>query len=147
MQDAHETASAAVCLRAWRRPAARIEQGRALTGVAHAAIDLSDGLAHDAWQLAEASAVRLVLDARAVLAAAGEALAAVATTLGRDALDLALHGGEDYALLAASPTPLPGFVRIGTVLEDAAGARLLLETPQGREPLEPRGFDHFSARP
>jgi thiamine-monophosphate kinase len=141
-----EQAGLEACLRAWRRPIARIADGRALVGVAHAAIDVSDGLSHDAWQLAEASDVRLELDARAILASGGDALALAAAALGRDPLELALHGGEDYALLAASPSPLPGFMRIGTVeaADPSGSARLFLTTAHGTAPLAPRGFDHFA---
>jgi thiamine-monophosphate kinase len=134
----------AACLRAWRRPIARIAGGRALAGVAHASIDISDGLAHDAWQLADASGVRLVLDKRAIVEAGGEALVAGAHVTGCDPLELALLGGEDYALLAASPTPLPGFVQIGTVEEHIEGQRVFMKTARGDVPIEPRGFDHFA---
>ncbi len=144
MQHAYmQNTCIAACVDAWRRPVALIAEGRGLSAVAHAAIDISDGLAHDAWQLAEASGVRLVLDAQAILAHVGGDLAEAATLLGREPLDLALHGGEDYALLATSASPLPGFVRIGTIEPHAGGARLLLTTKRGTEPLEPRGFDHF----
>ncbi len=127
----------APALAAWRRPVARIADGRAMAPLAHAAIDVSDGLAIDADRLAEASGVRLVLDAAAI---AGAELRAAADALGASALDLALGGGEDYAVLAASASPLAGFVRIGEVLAADGGPRLLLD---GR-PLEPRGFDHFA---
>ena len=139
-----QDAGAATCVRAWRRPAARIAEGRALAGVAHAAIDISDGLAHDAWQLAEASHVRLVLDLAAVLAAGGEALVAGSALIARDPADFALHGGEDYALLAASATALPGFVEIGIVEAPGGGARVLMKTARGTVPVEPRGFEHFA---
>lgn len=132
------------CLNAWRRPFARIADGRTLAGVAHAAIDISDGLAHDAWQLAEASNVRFVLDRAAVLEAGGEALAAGAHVTGCDPLELALVGGEDYALLAASAAPLPGFLQIGTVEAHVEGPRVFMKTARGAVPLEPRGFDHFA---
>lgn len=105
----------AACVRAWRRPIARIADGKAMVGIAGASIDISDGLAHDAWQLAEASNVRLVLDTVAVLEAGGEELVACAHVAGCDPLELALFGGEDYALLAASSAQLPGFVQIGAV--------------------------------
>lgn len=132
------------CLRAWRTPIARIVEGRALAGVAHAAIDISDGLAHDAWQLADASDVRLVLDMSAVLEAGGEALVSGAAVAGCDPLELALTGGEDYALLAASREPLPGFLQIGTVEAHDGGGRVYIRTARGVVPLEPRGFDHFA---
>jgi thiamine-monophosphate kinase len=145
MQDARmQDADTEACLSAWRRPMARFADGRALVGVAHAAIDISDGLALDAWQLAEASDVRLVLDQAAVLEAGGESLAAVAHITGCDPLELALTGGEDYALLAASPRSLPGFVQIGSVETRDGAGRLFMKTARGTVPLEPRGFDHFA---
>lgn len=140
MQDADTSE----CLLAWRRPVARIAEGRALAGVAHAAIDISDGLAHDAWQLAEASGVRFVLDLASVLAAGGEALVAGAAVAGGDPAEYALYGGEDYALLAASTRELPGFVQIGVVEAHDDGARVLMTTARGTAPVEPRGFDHFA---
>jgi thiamine-monophosphate kinase len=143
MQDARIRA----CVQAWRRPKARIAEGRGLAGVAHAAIDLSDGLAHDAAQLAEASQVRLILDLDAIEEAAGDALVHGAAALGRPSADFALYGGEDYALLAASDTALPGFVQIGSVeaYDDTNdGARVLVRTPRGTTPVDPRGFDHFT---
>ena len=139
------SSGAEACLHAWRRPVARIEDGCALAGVAHAAIDVSDGLAHDAWQLAEASGVRLVLDLAAVLRAGGDALAAGAAALGDDPAEHALHGGEDYALLVASPRALPGFARIGAVEVYDDGARVRMRTTHGTVvDVEPRGFDHFT---
>jgi thiamine-monophosphate kinase len=133
----------ATCLNAWRRPIARIDDGRAMSGIAHAAIDVSDGLAHDAWQLAEASGVRLVLDVAEILEAGGEALFSGAAVVGRDPVHFALHGGEDYALIAASARELPGFVQIGTIEPFVEGARVHVKTARGTMPLEPRGFDHF----
>jgi len=43
----------------------------------------------------------------------------------------ALYGGEDYALLAASTAPLPGFLPIGTVVEHDGGARVRMKTARG----------------
>jgi thiamine-monophosphate kinase len=115
-----------------------------MSGIAHAAIDISDGLAHDAWQLAEASGVRIVLDVAAILEAGGEALMSGAAVVGRDPIEFALHGGEDYAIIAASGRELEGFVQIGTVEPFTGGARLHARTARGTLPLEPRGFDHFA---
>ncbi len=111
-----------------------------MSRVAHAAIDVSDGLARDAGHVAEASAVCIVLDEGPLLAQ--PELVAAASALGVDAIDLALHGGEDYALVAASPAPIAGFRRIGEV---RPGRGLVLRTPAGERPIEPLGFDHFSA--
>jgi thiamine-monophosphate kinase len=70
------------------------------------------------------------------------ALIAAAAALGESALDLALHGGEDYALVAASSDPIDGFRRIGEI---ADGRGVVLRGPGGERPIEPRGFDHFAA--
>jgi thiamine-monophosphate kinase len=135
---------AAACVQAWRRPIARLRDGQELPGRASACIDVSDGLARDAWQLAVASGVMLVLEEAALLAAGGAALSSGARALGLTPLELALVGGEDYALLAASPVPLSGFVRVGRVEEHTGGGRLFTATALGVVPLEPRGFDHFA---
>jgi thiamine-monophosphate kinase len=124
---------------AWRRPRALIEEGRAMAPMAHAAIDVSDGLARDAGHIGEASGVCLVLDEEPLLAQ--PVLAYAAGALGADPLDLALHGGEDYALVAASPEPIAGFRRIGEV---RPGRGLVLRTASGERLIEPLGFDHFA---
>jgi thiamine-monophosphate kinase len=124
---------------AWRRPRALVDAGRAMAGIANASVDVSDGLAGDVGHIAEASEVSIVLDEGAL--AADASLGRAAAALGASALDLALHGGEDYAIVAASPSPIAGFRRIGEV---RAGKGLALRTAGGSEQaLEARGFDHF----
>ena len=63
-------------------------------------------------------------------------------SLGASALDLALYGGEDYALVVASPVAVDGFRRIGEVTE---GSGVALRGANGQRPIEPRGFDHFTS--
>jgi thiamine-monophosphate kinase len=82
-----------------------------------------------------------VLEERALDGSADPALARLATQLGTSALDLALYGGEDYALVAASDRAIPGFVRIGRF---EAGDDVALEDARGGvRSIEARGFDHF----
>lgn len=127
-------------LAAWRRPRALVAEGRRMHGVAHAAVDLSDGLARDASHLAVASGVRVVLDGAALDALVTPDLARAATALGVSARALVLGGGEDYALLCASPTPIDGFVRIG---ECARGEGVVVREG-GRDVAASAGFDHFA---
>jgi thiamine-monophosphate kinase len=124
---------------AWRRPRALVAEGRAMGAVASAAVDVSDGLACDAARIGEASGVQIVLDGEAVAESAS--LVEAAAALGARARDLALHGGEDYALVVTSPRAIDGFRRVGEV---RAGAGLVLRGPEGERRLDPRGFDHFA---
>jgi thiamine-monophosphate kinase len=75
---------------AYLRPRAKVSEGiAARLGGASAAIDISDGLASDARQLAAASGVGIAIDAVPVAPGATE--------------EEAVGGGEDYALLVAAP--------------------------------------------
>jgi thiamine-monophosphate kinase len=137
-----EAAEAAV--RAFRRPRARIAEGLAASKRARAAIDVSDGLAQDVAHLAAASGVRAILDADAI---AGADLVEVARAIGRDPMDLALGGGEDYALVVVLPEggSLDGFVRIGEIAPREGDACVALRSRDGRVvACDARGFDHFA---
>ena len=130
------------CIEAWRRPRALIDEGLAMSTVATAAVDVSDGLSRDAARIAEASSVTLVLDEHLLRACASGQLERAAAALGRDPLEFALGGGEDYALLVTSASVPRGFARIGTV--EPGGAGIVLARADGtRVPVDPRGFDHF----
>jgi thiamine-monophosphate kinase len=98
-------------------PPLRLEEGRRLATVAHAMLDLSDGLGPDARRIAERSGCRLVIDLDAVPLAEG-------------ATPADLEFGEDYELLAATPDPL-GFPVIGRC-EEGSGVNVDLG-----------GWEHF----
>src|SRR5271154_2225843 len=81
-------------------PEPRLDVGESLLrrGLATACIDLSDGLSTDLAHLCRASGVDAVIEQAAL------PIHPLAQKLGPDAaLQLALHGGEDYELLFAAP--------------------------------------------
>ena len=78
---------------------------------------------------------------------------AAAPHLGRDPLDLALFGGEDYLLLFTCPPEVAGrlpasFSRAGLAAplplgRIVAGDRVVLETSAGEVDISGKGYDHF----
>jgi len=130
------------CARQWRRPTALIRAGRSLRKAAHAAIDVSDGLVADLGHVADASCLRAVIDAEALDQALDTRLHKAARALDRTALEFALFGGEDYALIAAGPARRrPDGARAIGQFEKGSG--VWLQTATGRQRLSPAGFDHF----
>jgi thiamine-monophosphate kinase len=135
-------------------PAPRLRSGQALAAAgATAMIDLSDGIAGDALHLARASSVALKLDAGSLPLAKG--VAELAAAAGRDPLQLAVSGGEDYELLAALPPDRleEASQRMADAVETtlteigraAAGEGVELRLPGGGL-LESSGYEHFGER-
>jgi thiamine-monophosphate kinase len=141
-------------LLAHRRPTPRVGAGRAIgaLGLGHALIDLSDGLAGDLGHVVEASAVGAVVWADRL--PISPELRALGSLLGRDPLEWALRGGEDYELLVVVPPTAEAAVLDAVAAEGACAAvvgeirplaeGLSLEHPDGRrEPLSAVSFSHF----
>ena len=138
--------------RQYLRPDPRVRTGIALAGnrAASACMDLSDGLADAARQIAEASKVGMTLDAGAI--PISDPVRRWHEDAGCDAVTGALQGGDDYELLftvrKANEGRLRGvrrtvgnvpITRIGVVTREP---RIAIRTADGERPL-PEGFEHF----
>lgn len=118
----------------------------------HAAIDISDGLSTDLAHICDESRVAAELDAAAIPI---HRLAenAVRAELAPSAMELALHGGEDYELLFTAPgaVKIPHTIagvevhRIGRILKRRErGGRMMVRDLDGQlKPLEEGGWEHF----
>ena len=130
----------------WRSPTARLAEGRALVGLASAAIDISDGLVQDLGHLCRLSAVDALLEAQSLPRAAGYAEAA--DLLEVDALGTMLHGGEDYELLftlaSGIEPPVPA-TAIGRIEAMGPGGEptVRLRESSGVRTIGGGGYRHF----
>ncbi|WP_300304033.1 thiamine-phosphate kinase [Ferrovibrio sp.] len=131
-------------------PTPRLAFGQGLRGLAHAAMDVSDGLVQDAGHIAEASGLRAVIHAATVPLSLATRQAVQDD---QSLLQTVLTGGDDYELLFAVPpqagrdvAALAGRVglaatRIGT-LESGEGVSVV-DAAGHSVPLAQGGFQHF----
>jgi thiamine-monophosphate kinase len=131
-------------------PEPRVTLGQWLVknGLASAMMDLSDGLSSDLPRLCAASKVGALLEEEKIPRLQ---ITNVALKHGRDPLQLALHGGDDYELLFTVPPRkvkrLPKTfqgVSLTAIGRIRRGRELLvLEESGNTTPLMPRGWDPF----
>jgi len=134
------------CLAALHHPQPRVTLGLALTEIATAAIDVSDGLLADLGHILDQSAVAARLQIPDLPAAGLE----------RDCL---LAGGDDYELIftaaAARDTDIAALAgelglpltRIGQIVAGSPGELVLCDADGKDITPARRGFDHFMSLP
>ena len=133
----------------YRRPVPRLGILATLNGRAHAAADISDGLIADAGHIAEASGVKIQLEAdRVPMSNAAQA------ALNADAalLETILTGGDDYELIFAVPPQDVAFTKncgndsgvpITQIGQVVAGSGVTVSGPSGRDLVFTRfGYQH-----
>jgi thiamine-monophosphate kinase len=131
-------------------PTPRVALGNALRGIAHAAIDISDGLAGDLGHILERSKLGAILNADAV--PVGPALHRLPPETRRR---YALAGGDDYelcftapasnrdAVLAAARSASTPVTRVGRMTAES-GLHLVDSTGAALD-LALHSFDHFNS--
>jgi len=140
--------SGADCIAAFRRPRTPVAFCRwaATSTEVHAMMDISDGLGIDLHRLCEESGVGAEVLGDALV---DTTVTAVAASVGSAPIDLALRGGDDYAMLCATSPGTEVAVaaaglaarRIGAVT--AGGAGIVLVAGGVRSELPATGWDPF----
>jgi thiamine-monophosphate kinase len=146
-----DTGAKAMLIGRYRVPQPRSALAKAVRDHAHAAIDVSDGLAGDLAKLCAASGVSAVIDAPSIPLSAAAAALLTRGTVGIDAI---VSSGDDYEILCTiSEDRFEEFVQaagqagvavtsIGMVVAGSSIPRLL--DGEGREIALPRlSYSHF----
>jgi thiamine-monophosphate kinase len=148
---ADDAAAREMLVERYRIPQPRNALAKAVRDHAHAAMDVSDGLAGDLAKLCAASGVSAVIDAASIpLSAAAASLRA----RGAVGIETLVSGGDDYEILCAIPeNRFEAFAQaagqagvavasIGTVIAGPSAPGFL--DAQGREiPLKRLSYSHF----
>jgi thiamine-monophosphate kinase len=139
-------------IKAQLKPPARLKEGIGLarSGVVTAAIDVTDGLAANLWQLARESRAKIVIDRDRV--PEHPLVRKFAAQHGFDVDDFVLFGGEDFELLF---TVRPrGWAKVRRALERVGttvtiigrvhkGNGVFIRVGKETRPLPDRGYEHF----
>ena len=148
---ASDAASREMLIGRYRVPQPRSALALAIRAHAHAAMDVSDGLAGDLAKLCAASGMSAVIDLPAIpLSKATSAVLAGGTV----SMDAIVSGGDDYEILCAVPQGAFGeFMQatgevgvaaspIGTIMAGTSSPKFL--DAEGRElPLRRTSYSHF----
>ena len=142
----------ALAARRMHTPLPRVALGMALAAapIAHAAIDISDGLVGDLGHILAASRVGATLDVDAlpagpVLAQQGRDLRRRFTAAGGDDYELCFTApaGQRAAIIEAGAQAATAVTRVGSI--DAAHALRLVDAQGKALDLALAGFDHFAS--
>ncbi len=134
-------------LRKHLEPSCRLDASRKIAPLANAMIDISDGLGSEVLHICRQSNTGARIEAASI--PLHEDVKAAADLLGKDPLEFALSGGEDFELLfSIAPDKLAQLHRIdlechqvGTIVGVSKGQMLVYA--DGRNHPLPGGYDHF----
>jgi thiamine-monophosphate kinase len=129
-------------------PTCRLDASGPLASIAHAMIDISDGLGSEVRHICRQSAVGARIETASI--PIHDAVLAAARDLEQDPLQLALSGGEDFELLfSIAPEKVVelkqtglDFYPVGRIVPASEGV-VLVSQNGGHTPL-PEGYAHFT---
>ena len=120
------------------RPTARIDYVKHIQKYANASMDISDGLVSDAWHISEMSKVKVEIFTEKL--PISNELKLFCEKYGKNPIEYALFGGEDYQLLFTHPrerwNPFLDMTEIGKISE---GRGVYIDGKL----TEPKGWKHF----
>ncbi|HBE03169.1 MAG TPA: thiamine-phosphate kinase [Spirochaetia bacterium] len=137
------------CIHNHRRPEPEIKKMRKLIAGYRISsmIDISDGLSSELYHLYESNKKKygLQINESALFCPAITSAGKIIDKIKKkrnSALELALHGGEDYRLLFTSPDLIPRHLalKIGTVVSEK---KIFSIGSSGRKKIECLGYNHF----
>ncbi|MFA4701044.1 thiamine-phosphate kinase [Pyrococcus kukulkanii] len=119
-----------------RDPQARVEEGKILSEVANAAIDISDGLSKELWEISMASSVKIVIEEDAL------PIHPTVKELSHNPTEIALSSGEEFELIfTISPENIPDIPFDFTVIGKVEKGRGVYIKGKGEMPI--LGWEHF----
>lgn len=126
-------------------PEAQLEKSKSIARYANAMIDISDGLAGDLGHICEQSKCGAVVYKEKIPITQETKNAAKA--VGKNALDYALYGGEDFQLLFTVPKAnikkIKGCYFIGKITKQKG---VSLVSNSKKEAIKRKGYDHFLSK-
>lgn len=123
-----------------RNPRARVEEGVKLSSLANSAIDISDGLSKELWEIANASNVRIIIEEERL------PISDSVKEIVSDPVKVALASGEEFELLFTIPREKVeeldiDFKIIGRV---EGGNGVYIKRGRKIEELEVLGWEHLA---
>ncbi|NJE60852.1 thiamine-phosphate kinase [Thermococcus sp. 21S7] len=125
-------------------PMARVSEGIELSGLANAAIDVSDGLSKELHLLARMSGVRIEVEAQKL--PIRDEVRAVAQVMGLNSIEMALASGEEFELVFTIPESLLDEcpVRCTVIGRVLKGAGVYITINEKRQEMPVLGWEHLN---
>ena len=119
------------------RPIAKLDKALFVEKFAEASMDISDGLVADLRKMVKGTSAVIYTERLPI----SEELKLYCKIKGKNPIDYALYGGEDYQILMTSEKDMKpyGFIEIGVITDEEGG---IIKNEKG-DIIKPVGWEHF----